>query len=538
MLEANQIYIDKENIAVLSNFLQRYRGLLEGDIVGPLQVQNVEQQLLAGRVTLLNDQQDYLQALDQFKIELGLPMGLSIETDDTVLRPLKKQFQRSRAVIDDEQATVQEATKLITLDNVARVRSELLRLSQHSVLVRKTPFAQTISARLAAWSKRSDKELKERLETLRKDTQTLLDRQTELQAKDKQLDPEDQVRLKELRADSDLGNYERVLRLYETSYLEGGKPKKLDPLTERRRITQFRDVVSYWQKILVEARDDRWAMVRASWPDLPRCCVDGHDMVKGDLFEARAVGARHALINRLDLMNVRSQVVDSWRQVAVFANALLGVLNVGYDLNSATPGGGIGGSGNAHTLTINTQLPLVRVQQRNNYRASLIAYQRQRRALQEAEDFAMQVVHNEIYLLRQYAETYKIQQRQLELAYFTIDSALEALQAPTPPGNARGGQDGPAALTQQLLNSQRSLPAAQNALLTLWVNYLDARLQLYRDLELMPLDARGVWIDEIRECDCTFNAGLAEPTFTPPGANDQRLPEPLKLPAGAGQKME
>ncbi len=115
-------------------------------------------------------------------------------------------------------------------------------------------------------------------------------------------------------------------------------------------------------------------------------------------------------------------------------------------------------------------------------------------------------MHNEIYLLRQYAETYRIQQRQLELAYLTIDSSLEALQAPTPPGSARSGQDGPAALTQQLLSAQRSLPAAQNALLTLWISYLDARLQLYRDLELMPLDARGVWIDEIRECDCSLNA--------------------------------
>ena len=63
-------------------------------------------------------------------------------------------------------------------------------------------------------------------------------------------------------------------------------------------------------------------------------------------------------------------------------------------------------------------------------------------------------------------------------------------------------QDGPAALTQQLLAAQRSLPTAQNALLTVWINYLDTRLQLYRDLELMPLDARGVWIDQITDCDC------------------------------------
>src|SRR5260370_30668634 len=86
---------------------------------------------------------------------------------------------------------------------------------------------------------------------------------------------------------------------------------------------------------------------------------------------------------------------------------------------------------------------------------------------------------------------------------------------PVPPGvPGRAGADGPAALTTQLLNAQSSLPRAQNGLLTIWINYLNARLQLYRDLELMPLDQRGVWIDEIRDCDCGI--GLA-PAVGPVG---------------------
>ncbi len=61
MLQKIQVYIDQENIDVLSGILLRFRGLLEGDIVGPLQVQSVEQQLLTGRTTLLVDQQQYLR---------------------------------------------------------------------------------------------------------------------------------------------------------------------------------------------------------------------------------------------------------------------------------------------------------------------------------------------------------------------------------------------------------------------------------------------------------------------------------------------
>ena len=105
--------------------------------------------------------------------------------------------------------------------------------------------------------------------------------------------------------------------------------------------------------------------------------------------------------NRLDLMNMRAQVVDAWRQLAVYANALLGIFNVQYNLTAASPPGvaqplNIGGSGTAHQLILNTQLPLTRILERNNYRASLIAYQRQRRALQEAEDLAVQAVDNEL----------------------------------------------------------------------------------------------------------------------------------------------
>ena len=69
---------------------------------------------------------------------------------------------------------------------------------------------------------------------------------------------------------------------------------------------------------------------------------------------------------------------------------------------------------------------------------------------------------------------------------------------PASPGLAsrrRGGNA--AALTNQLLQAQSSLLQAQNQLFDIWINYLTVRMQLYRDLELMPLDFRGVWIDEL-----------------------------------------
>jgi outer membrane protein TolC len=208
-------------------------------------------------------------------------------------------------------------------------------------------------------------------------------------------------------------------------------------------------------------------------------------------------------------MNERARLVDSWRQLTIFANALLGTLNVEYHLNSLTPAGqakplAFSGSASRHQLVMSMELPLVRLPERNNYRASLIAYQRQRRNLMAAEDGIVATVRQEVRQLRQLAENYRIQQRAVELAYLQVENSLETFRAPPIPtqAGAAAGAGTAAALTQQLLNAQRSLPQSQNALYATWLNFYTARMALYRDLELMPLDFRGVWNDESATLDC------------------------------------
>src|SRR5262249_19000506 len=160
-----------------------------------------------------------------------------------------------------------------------------------------------------------------------------------------------------------------------------------------------------------------------------------------------------------------------WRQIAIFANALLGTFNVEYQLNTFTPFGqakplDFGGSRTQHQLIINAAPPLVRKAERNNYRASLIAFQKQRRTMMEAEDLALQIVRGEIRQLHVAAENVKIQQRQVELAYLTVESSLDTFRQPPQPASAGGGGTNvavtAASLTTQLLNAQTRLPFAQN----------------------------------------------------------------------------
>jgi hypothetical protein len=234
-------------------------------------------------------------------------------------------------------------------------------------------------------------------------------------------------------------------------------------------------------------------------------------------------------------MNARGQLTDSWRQIAVFANSLLGTVNVRYHLSENTPLGlarpfAFGGSRYDHQLSLDYALPLVRKVDQVNYRASLIAFQRQRRAMMEAEDLAIQAVRGEIRQLRVLAEQYTIQQRQVELAYLTVENSLDTLRAPPGAGAQSSSAAQAAALTSQLLNAQARVPTAQNALLTVWINYLNTRLQLYRDLELIPLDWRGVWPDDETNLPCD------DPCHRPgPGIPSGRELERVATPEGVGE---
>jgi len=183
----------------------------------------------------------------------------------------------------------------------------------------------------------------------------------------------------------------------------------------------------------------------------------------------------------------------------VRANALLGVFDLRYDLATGplegSLGSGLGGSRTRNTLTLRFEPPLVRRVERNLYRAALISYQRQRRFLMAAEDNILNDVRADVRQLRALAESYKLQARAVELAYAQVDSARSTLVAPPDPG-ARETAGNIAALTDQLLRAQAQLLRSQNALYTVWINYQVARTTTYLDLEMLPLDSRGLWNNE------------------------------------------
>lgn len=530
LLQQAIINNQRRNVASLERLLRLYQAFREGGQQSPLQVSQVEVQLLNSRGALLNGGggggsgiRQYLDTLDNFKLQLGLPVTVPLELDDAPLRPIREQLAKFDELFAQAAALARDGA-VHDRAAVAGFRKRWLALFTDSPLVKGTAFANTIGERWASWApeKLNEDQVRARLAKLRDERRKALDERVDRELKKVPEPPAEVARLARLESDIDLGEFELRVREYEAQPWAKKEPRE----REGAQNSAFAAAFNGFYQIVLEAQKERLAKLYQTWPKLLPLPVEGTDVLESSLDEAYTAAIQTALTNRFDLMNARAQVVDAWRQIAVQANSLQGVFDVRYDLGSSTPAGGnnpvaFSGDRSTHQLTFRTELPLVRRAERNNYRAALVAYQRQRRTLMAFEDNIATDVRGDLRELRTLAQLYRIQQRVVELNYAQLDNATAVLFAPPAPGSSADAGSA-AALTQQVLQSQSGLVSAQNGLYQLWVQYLTARMNLYLDLEQMPLDDRGVWCDEL------FNR-TDGPARLPGARPGERLPPPRAL---------
>jgi outer membrane protein TolC len=492
---------DKRYVQDLEKAIKLFEGLQEGGQVSPLQVLQVRSTLLQAQNTVLTDQQFVTNALDQFKLVLGLPANLPLILDDTASREMTRQLDRYYEVIADADAAYKrvEAQEQLAPE---KLRPFLLRLYTQDILTRDTAFAKKLPTVWDSWAKFTDEQLKARLEALGKQRRDLLDQKTELEMKGQTLSAAQAKSFREADFENDVGSLEQVLRRYETR--PWGKLPAAAQAADRTKL--FRLVAYQAQTVAVWARNERFERVSELWPAVPPAFLEDLDLNKTDIDLAQQVAVQYALSNRVDLMNARAQLVDSWRQLRVTANALMGVLNVGYNLqafnrpNSTQPFS-FSTASTEQQLSLNFQLPLNRLAQRNTYRIALINFQQARRSLMNLEDNIAAQVRFDVRQLRLFEENYRIQKKVLESLYQQVENALEVIVAPVDPDQLKqtgtSGQANAAALTNQYLQALGQLNNAQVKMYDIWLSILATRMQLYLDLERMTLDERGVWIEDL-----------------------------------------
>ncbi len=226
---------------------------------------------------------------------------------------------------------------------------------------------------------------------------------------------------------------------------------------------------------------------------------------------------RIGLEQRHDLMNARAEVMDARRQVEIAANALEAGLDIRIQ-GDQNLGGGSGSSNYRAGIAFTT--PLDQINERNSYNTTLVNYQRARRRYMLLED---QVKQN----IRQAWRQITVQQKRIEVDRQTV--RIAALQYDNASLAALGANQTNAL---NLLNALNSVLNAQDGLIGDWVTYENNRLNVFRDMGIMEIDRRGVWIDGFyQQMDGVQSSEMPEGSMiNPPNSTSEIIVPPLPEP--------
>lgn len=221
--------------------------------------------------------------------------------------------------------------------------------------------------------------------------------------------------------------------------------------------------------------------------------IEPVDLAPADAFQI-------ALENRLDIMNNRAALVDSWRLIAFNADALQANLDVVFNGNMATSRNNpMSFDGSTGDLRVGLQFdaPFTRLLERNNFRQSLIDYQSDRRSFIRQLDGVNQTLRTLLRDLNQLELNLEIQRRAVAISIRRVDLTREELNEPVPPPEPGqpAAQFGPTA-AQNLLTALSDLRNTQDNFMSVWLNHYATRMVLMRDLGIMILDEEGGWVDE------------------------------------------
>ncbi|MBM4001357.1 MAG: hypothetical protein FJ297_17790 [Planctomycetes bacterium] len=236
-----------------------------------------------------------------------------------------------------------------------------------------------------------------------------------------------------------------------------------------------------------------------------------------------------ALLHRLDLMNARASLVDSWRLISFNMDALQAGLNVVFNGDIRTtrdnPFSFNNSTGNLRA-GMQFDAPLTRLLERNNYRQSLIDYQRDRRQFIQTIDGTNRSLRQILRQMEQLRVNLEIQRRAVVISIRRVDLTRENLNrpvAPAAPGQP-ANQLGPTAALN-LLTALSDLRSTQNNFMSVWLNYHAMHMRLERELGIMRLDDDGRWIE--RSLDALRFEDLEEVPLPPEIPSDllRAIPE-------------
>lgn len=198
-----------------------------------------------------------------------------------------------------------------------------------------------------------------------------------------------------------------------------------------------------------------------------------------------------ALVTRLDLWNARDQVEDAARQVKIATQNILPRVDalIGYKVSgdaAETDRFKIDSRRGNVTAAVDVDLNLNQKPNRNDLRAAQIAEQRARRELELAEESVRSGI--------------RTAWRELELSRTQDGIALEGLKVSEERVRLETEllEEGQGT-ARDLVEAQRNLIDARNAVIATRVNHTLARLQLWRDMGILFIRKDGSWANVLEK---------------------------------------
>jgi outer membrane protein TolC len=425
-------------------------------MVATIQVDQVLQNVQQGRLSLVTAQANLETSVDSFKQLLGLPPWLEVQLDESLLEP----FELNDPTLEELRQR-NEALYLELLQPDQAPPAADLAAAHEKLLVQQQELEvilDEVAGELERWKgrlERGDREEPSAVVPQHAEQAALAARLGESLATVRESFAED------LR---DAGAARETLP--QTAPDEAWQ--KLRELVGRR----FRDRLA--DLFLIET------YVRVHLIELESV----------DLDESQAIAL--AQQNRLDLMNQQARVADAWRAVEVAADALEADLDAVFEADIATDPTAdnpirFRSSTSRYRVGLEFDGPLTRQLERNNYRASQIAYQKSRRDYMALADQIVQQIRADVRNLETNRLRFEITRQQLLTAARQVEEAQL---------NLRGAVEADSSVTQDLLNALQTLLGARDSLIGNWVAYEQSRMNLYRDIDVMQIDAQGVWSNE------------------------------------------
>ena len=217
-----------------------------------------------------------------------------------------------------------------------------------------------------------------------------------------------------------------------------------------------------------------------------------------------------ARANRLDWMNNRAALVDQWRLIQYNAMSLLAGLDVNIDGDLSSTGNNparLRAPAGGMRASLAFDAPLTRLRERNNFRQAIIQYQQVRRQQIVYEDRIKLSLRQSLRQLELSERNLETQRRAVIIAIRRVDQTRLTLTQPADPppppsldGSAQisevaAGQLSPTA-TLNLIYAFNDLRSSQDALTSIWINYLATRASLAQQLGVMELTDEGMWVEK------------------------------------------